>query len=682
MKGVKAMNPISWLQISDLHIFSQDPSWKNFNKHLQEYLSDHRKPDFVVITGDYRNIWANEEFGNAERFIRELMIQLNLNLSTDLFLIPGNHDLQPQKKKQVITKSFLRKNTIQVDDDPRTHEMQKLLPPGLTPWDRGANTTSWLSKHEHEPTNYLDRLCGVRRHNAEDENIVDFDPLVRGFSEYTSFVKNVISWYGESSVPPAVPHVRKWENNDLGFNIVHLNTALVADGGRCHYHAMDLSSTIDVLNNIRTGLPTIILAHNSFYDLHPDIQNHLISPLSHANTCVWLCGDAHRFKSSESISRPSDDCREPIPIFTCGKSAPDHQDNYSDNGFILYEYDGTQITAQHIKWSLLSSSKIAESRIAIDLSQNHSGIHEKSTKRRMMIGYLSCNPSAAFERKYHLGHAYFIKKIDDIISSRDYAFIMTSSFLFPHNRSRDSHRSDQRYANRMIEMWRECFDGRVEVLDIKDYFHQPIPLDDQASRLSTYVSRMELQMEVNGRCNDIIYDWFHTGHIEDDDYKYLKDCFEVSHRSSVVQNELLSFVYLLHKRPVWYSNPWLVSFIDFWNRSIYFLIQDRLRIDVSANDIYIIEAARNHYVWDAISYCAKRFSYGNFPQVEYFDNLLDIDCHLPMKSSNSQKAFFLADYHQRIELPDEFKAHVKQRFNTTKDPNAVAEEYYQRLFKV
>lgn len=682
MKGVKDMNPISWLQISDLHIFSNDPSWEDFKKYLQEYLCNCRKPDFVVITGDYRNIWANEAYDKAERFIRDLMSQLNLDLSKDLFLIPGNHDPHSQNKKHVIASRFFRKKTIEVDDDPRTHEMQKLLPPGLTPWDRGANTTAWLAKHEREPDNYIDRLCGIRRNNAEDENIVDFDPLQRGFSEYSIFVKNVIPWYKESSVPPAVPHTRKWENADLGFNIVHLNTALVADGGRGHYHAVDLVSTKDVLNNIRTGLPTIILAHNSFYDLHPKIQDQLITPLSSANTCVWLCGDAHRFNSSETIPRPSDDSRDPIRILTCGKSAPDHHDNYSDNGFIIYEYDGTQIRAQHVKWSLLHSCKVAEPSITIDLSQLRSGVHIKSGKRRMMIGYLSCNPSTAFERKYHLGHAYFIKKIDEVLASRDHAFIMTSSFLFAHNRSRDSHRTDQRYANRMIEMWRECFDGRVEVLDIKEHFHQPIPLDDQASRLSTYVSRMELQMEVNGRCNDIIDDWFHTGHIEDDDYKYLKDCFEVSHRSSVVQNELLSFVYLLHKRPVWYSNPWLVSFIDFWNRSIYFLIQDRLRIDVSANDIYIIEAARNHYVWDAISYCAKRFSYGNFPQVEYFDNLLDIDCHLPMKSSNSQKAFFLADYHQRIELPDEFKAHVKQCFNTTKDPNAVAEEYYQRLFKV
>lgn len=676
------MNPISWLQISDLHIFSNDPSWEDFQKFLQEYLCNCRKPDFVVITGDYRNIWAHESYDKAERFIRKLMYQLNLDLSNDLFLVPGNHDLLPQNTKQVTTSNLFRKKTITVDDDPRTHELQKLLPPGLTPWERVSNATEWLDKHEREPKNYLDRLCGVRRHNAEDEKIVDLLPLLTGFSEYSTFAKNIIPWYDESSVSPVVPHYRKWINGDgLGFNLVHLNTALVSDGGRGHYQAVDLIAAKKILNNIRTGLPTIILAHNSFCDLHPEIQNQLIGPLSSANTCAWLCGDEHRFNVSKTISRPSSDSREAIPILTCGKSAPDHQDNYSDNGFIHYEYDGTQIRAQHLKWSLISSQKVAETSITIDFSQTLSGKHEKSRKRRMMIGYLSCNPSTTFERKYHLGHAYFIQRIDKILASHDYAFIMTSSFLFAHNRSRDSHRSDQRYANRMIEMWRECFDGRVDVLDIKEHFRQHIPLDDQASRLSSYVSEMELLMEVNDRCNDIVDDWFRTDNIEDDDYNYLKDCFLVSHGSSIVQTELLSFVYLLHKRPVWYSSPWLVSFIDFWNRSIYFLIRERLKIDVSANDIFIVEATRNHYVWDAISYCAKRFSYGNFPQVEYFDSLLDIDCRQPMKSSNSQKALLLADCCCDVEFTDEFRTHVKQLFETDKEPNALAEEYYKRLFK-
>ena len=138
---------------------------------------------------------------------------------------------------------------------------------------------------------------------------------------------------------------------------------------------------------------------------------------------------------------------------------------------------------------------------------------------------------------------------------------------------------------------------------------------------------------------------------------------------------------MLHKRPIWYNSDWLIHFIDFWNRRIYFLIHDKLQIPVSPGDFCIVESRRNHYVWDAISYCAKRYSYGNFPRVEYFDSLLNIDCQQAMRSSDAQKAVFLADYNCGADYPENFRVHVKKLFGTDKEPNVIAEEYYHRLFK-
>ena len=673
------MDSIRWLQISDLHIFLNDPSWEDFQKYLQDFFSSNPNPDFVVITGDYRNVWANEGYDKAERFIRVFMQQFGLDISRDLFMVPGNHDMRPQKKKTITTGNFFWRKQEEIDDDPRTHELKKLLPLGLAPWDRTEKSCEWMDKHLKEPKNYLDRLCEVQRNNAEDENLVDIEPLVYGFSDYCGFAKQLIPWYGESSTSPAVAHIRKWEkSNNLGFNLVHLNTALVADGSRNHYQALDLNSTKKVLNGIRSGLPTLILAHNSFYDLHPDIQKQLIGPLSSANTCVWLCGDVHRFDAKKTIDRPPSDERNAIPILICGKGAPDYRDDYSDNGFFLYEYDGNLINVQKIIWDQLETQKIDEMKILIDSS---SCSYEDPMQKRLMIGYLSCNPAIDLKKKYHLGHAYFIHKIDQIIAKRDYAFIMTSSFLLTHNRTRDTYRSDQRYSNRMIDMWKECFNGRVEVFDIKDHFQQSVQFDDAANEMLYYVTKMEMLMEMNDRCHDIIDGWFKTRNIDISDYNYIKDCFEVSHGSAIDQTELLSFVYLLHKRPMWYNCAWLVRFIDFWNRSIYYLIREKLKIEVSANDIFILESSRNHYVWDAISYCAKRFSYGNFPRVEYFESLYDIDCLQPMKSSNSQKAIFLSEYNVKKEYGDNFGEHVKKMFSTEKDPYEIAEEYFNRLFK-
>ncbi len=677
------MDSIRWLQLSDLHIFINDPSWEDFQKYLQHYLSSCQKPDFIVITGDYRNIWANEQYDKAERFIRDLMHRLSLNLSKDLFLIPGNHDLRPQNKKAVFPGKLLWKKASETDDDPRTHELKKLLPSGLAPWDRTEYTANWLDKHTKDPKNYLDRLCGVQRCNAEDENIVDFQPLLNGFAEYCDLAKNLIPWYGESSVSPADVHCRYWRNDSgLGFNLVHLNTALTADGSRNHYHTIDLISSKKILNSIRNGLPTLILAHNSFYDLHPKIQSQLIGSLSAANTCAWLCGDAHRFDTDKTIPRPPADIREPIPILTCGKSAPDHQDDYSDIGFFDYEYDGENITAQFYKWSLLQTQKDREILIPLKAPEPSVGRLKSPKPRRLMIGYLSCNPVIDFEKKYHLGHAYFIYKMDQILENQDYAFIMTSSSLRSHNRTRETYRADMQYGSQMIEMWKRCFNGKVEVLDIKNHFEESDNwLDEPASKLLNYVTAMERIMERDGKCNDIADYWFHTENIEESDYNYIKDRFTVSHGSSTIQTELLSFVYLLHKRPIWYNSDWLIHFIDFWNRRIYFLIHDKLQIPVSPGDFCIVESRRNHYVWDAISYCAKRYSYGNFPRVEYFDSLLNIDCQQAMRSSDAQKAVFLADHNCGADYPENFRVHVKKLFGTDKEPNVIAEEYYHRLFK-
>ena len=79
-----------------------------------------------MITGDYRNVWAGEDFDKGEHLIRELMDDLDLELTRDLFMIPGNHDTDAQKKRE--EKRLFK--VKEVDDDPRTHELKKLLPSG------------------------------------------------------------------------------------------------------------------------------------------------------------------------------------------------------------------------------------------------------------------------------------------------------------------------------------------------------------------------------------------------------------------------------------------------------------------------------------------------------------------------------------------------------------------------
>lgn len=95
------MPKTTWLHFSDFHIFMNDPAWENYIRCLKEQLTKMEHPDFLVITGDYHNVWAGEGFDKGERFIRDLMTELGLNLTRDLFMIPGNHDMCTQRKKTV-----------------------------------------------------------------------------------------------------------------------------------------------------------------------------------------------------------------------------------------------------------------------------------------------------------------------------------------------------------------------------------------------------------------------------------------------------------------------------------------------------------------------------------------------------------------------------------------------------
>lgn len=654
----------------------------DFQEYLRDFKNKDQKIDFIVITGDYRNIRSNENFDKAKDFIYKLMNLFQLDLSQDLYIVPGNHDMCIQKRKTIESGYLCRKKTTDIDDDPRTHELKKLLPTGLEPWDRTKYSDDWMKRHATDPESYIDRLCGEQRYTAQDEYIVNLRPLTDGFTDYCTMAKSIVPWYEGNGVSPATTHNRKRENDSrTGLNLVHLNTALVADGSHNHYQAIDLISVKKILNDIRNGLPTLILAHNSFYDLHPEIRKQLIVPLSHANTYAWLCGDAHRFSTEKKIARPTDDGREPIQILTCGKSAPDHNDTYSDNGFFEYEYDGTNISAQYYKWSAIQTQKGAKIQISTQ-SPSTIGIKDgASTPKHLMIGYLSCNPTVKFENKYHLGHAYFIHKIDELLNEKNYALIMTSSSLRANNRTKKTYEEDVKYGNQMIAMWKNCFHGKVEIIDIKTHFEETIaPLDKMALELLNFVNTMERVMEKDRKCNHIVDNWFQNKIIEESDLNYIKDKFNESHGAATNQTELLSFAYLLHKRPMWYTSDWLIRFIDFWNKQIYFLIQNELHIPVHSNDFYIIESKRNHYVWDAVSFCAKRYAYNNFPKVTYYDNLMDTDLTLPMRSSDMDKAVFMANYNNGAKYSDKFISHVKKMFGTEKEPEALAKEYYSRLF--
>ena len=671
------MDTIQWLQISDIHILKRDPGWSAYQRSLFQYAdSENVKPDFLVLTGDYHNI-AESGFENAVDFIHKVAMHFSLTPEKDIFMIPGNHDTSPRAKNKVL--NFLFSPHV---SDPRKEEFAKLLPEGLKPWDKTKDNTvirDWLTKHQASPSNYIDRLCGVSRQNDIDRNIVKLDILLSGFHAYREFVSNTSSWYQINGTDPAVPHLRQWTNADgVGFNIVHLNTAIASDGSRSHYQALDLQATATVLSQLKDdGLPTIVIAHNSFYDLHPKIQDELILPLAEAGVCAWLCGDAHRFSIEKTIRLPNESSVREVPILICGKGAPDNMDLWSNYGFFHYKYERSLTTAYLVKWDKKSGCHLVLPNTSFSTPVRASF----PKKPKLLIGYLSCNPDVSLREKYHLGHALFISNMDEKIK-RDTSVLLISSFVRPNRGYFGKTGNEKAYVVAMADHWRQCFNNKVSVLDITQAFETDQLDDNNGSRLIDYLTKMEMKLDYSPNAPSIqiiIQNWSKDEMITEGNLAAIKDFFELDHSKSYSTEEILSFAFLLLKKPTWYSITWLRAFLFFWNYRLYEMLYSQTGIDVSGLDIYIYEAQRNHYVWDAISYCAKRFDYLNFPRVEYFDSLLDTRCQEPMKSSSAETAFFLKDYESADTLSPDYSEYVKKMFHTDKSLKELANHYYERL---
>lgn len=160
---------MKWLHLSDLHI-NDKVEWDVFKGDLIQHCKRKGTIDLVIVTGDYHDFREKNDFSKAEEFLIELMKNLNLDISKDLFLVPGNHD-------------------------------------GSNPiCEHKFGNVAALKK---DPT----RIKGK-----------EWEELVGQFASYEEFVKNVIPGY--SFEHPAREHCRIWNNK---INFIHCNSAVVSD---------------------------------------------------------------------------------------------------------------------------------------------------------------------------------------------------------------------------------------------------------------------------------------------------------------------------------------------------------------------------------------------------------------------------------------------------------------------
>lgn len=286
---------INWLQISDLHFTVEtDARTNNFERLFLEFCKENTDINFVVVTGDFRH-YETENYQHAKRFLQKVMATLNLNIERDLFIVPGNHD---------------------------------------------------VNKDRHINAKEISDNCA--KLNAEKVN-----DLLCDFSLYKKFASELIpTVYGNDD--PTQVHVRTWENK---INILHLNTCLISDGKRNHNEVFDINAVCSevIFEKLSNDCPTLIIGHHSLSDIQQDITNQLVQFSNQVKkVAAYLAGDRHipnPYNCDYLLDRRFD--TSVFPNIVTGKLIPTLTDNYSKIWFIKHCWNELEnmVEQQHYEWN-------------------------------------------------------------------------------------------------------------------------------------------------------------------------------------------------------------------------------------------------------------------------------------------------------------------------------------------
>lgn len=322
---------IRWLHISDLHMKNDnDADQQNFcDSLIKDCIEKRIHVDFVMATGDFHNFWDSGQYSISQSFFQKLMKALGLNIETDLFIIPGNHDVEAGDRKANVQKflSFAKEDAV-----------ERLLKSSEKLTDHDYNYAYTLTKHPE----------------LLRELLLDF----KGYREMAGKLLQVYQEGVDNSLNPVDIHVRNWKNM---INILHLNTAILSDGERGHADAVDinLACSEQIKTQLNNGLPTIVIGHHSFHDLHSTIKERLVQLFNQTNVWAYLAGDKHRtnYRGDEFLIYRKTGT-DAWPNIIAGKMAASTEDNYSEFGAVLYCWDEqSTVTFNYLQWTPKDSGR-------------------------------------------------------------------------------------------------------------------------------------------------------------------------------------------------------------------------------------------------------------------------------------------------------------------------------------
>lgn len=292
---------VSILHISDLHII-EGAEWNNMRAALLEEAGErtHDLPDgekLLVITGDFHN-FSDSGYQKTAEFLQELFRAMAVNPAQDVFVVPENHDVA------------------------NSDAMNAFFGPGK----------EWKMRQK----------AAVSAIKGGDKDYMEW--RLESFVPYCEFVRKIGIYPADSKTLPAEAHVRNWRGK---LNILHLNTALAADGTAKDNQLADAdTATADGTWKpyFENEIPSLAIGHNSFFDLEKQNQQTELEALFYRkNVSAYLCGDQHRTETDrdkQMIRLKSGHKTTPeIPNVVCMKGAPDQSDHYSEFGFYWHEWD-------------------------------------------------------------------------------------------------------------------------------------------------------------------------------------------------------------------------------------------------------------------------------------------------------------------------------------------------------
>ena len=300
------------LHISDLHPVS-DPSGNNMRTAIlrfaeQEFhdLKDGEK--LLIITGDLRN-YQDKDYNQAQKFLSELFIRMKIDPAKDVFVVPGNHDVYDVGKLKTQRKVYIARIKS----------------------DRKALTAEG------------------------DFREIAMEILLKSYELYLKFVREMKIY---PDCPPDSPdytlpvrvHDRVWRNK---LRILHINTTLIADGSEKTNQMADTLELSEIAAKLKKNtLPLLAIGHNSYQDMTEEQRiNDLRSSFSLSKVSAYLCGDRHRtdeeYQDREIRLGPDKDSPVILNI-VAPRSSADSNDNYSEFGMLLHDWDETTGEVKYI----------------------------------------------------------------------------------------------------------------------------------------------------------------------------------------------------------------------------------------------------------------------------------------------------------------------------------------------